>query len=82
MTVVRVTFIGLTCDGGCGKQFESTASSAVSARVIAGVAGWQYAEGRDPGRPNGPGVGKGQRQFDYCPDCWPTSYHARQRGLP
>jgi hypothetical protein len=78
MTIIRIAFIALDCDGGCGKRYDSTAQSAVSARILAAATGWQYAEGRDPGRPVPGGPGKGQRQFDYCPDCWPDSYHGKR----
>lgn len=79
MTVVRVAFIALDCDT-CGRRYESDAQSAVLARIAAATTGWQYAEGKDPTRPVLGHPGKGQRQFDYCADCWPASYHAKIRA--
>lgn len=70
MSVERVPRMLVICDT-CGDDLEVNTPGVMAARVAAGVSGWHFAEGRLPG------VGtKGQRQFDYCPKCWPESWHA------
>jgi len=68
--ILRMT---VACDT-CGDEFETEEPTAMAARIRSAVKGWTFAEGRLPG----PGK-DGQRQFDYCAKCWPTSPHAEMR---
>ena len=81
MTVRRTLTHTLVCDGDeCAALYSSTEPTVMAARIHAAVDGWHFAEGRLP-TPDAPmsRSHKGQRQFDYCPACWPTSYHATRR---
>ena len=73
MTAKQIVCVALICDV-CAKRHETPEPTVMAARVLAVATGWRFAEGRLPATGN-----SGQRQFDYCPDCWPTSYHARER---
>lgn len=77
MGTERITTITLVCDA-CGKRNATDQPTALMARVATLATGWHFAEGRVPGAdpPTSRRGHSGRRQFDYCPDCWPTSYHA------
>lgn len=78
MTARQISHVVLVCDGTtCDKRQETSEPTVMAARVLAVAQGWRFVEGRLPGSGT-----SGQRQFDYCPDCWPTSWHARDRGYP
>ena len=70
MSISKVLRQSVHCDA-CGAQIETEEPTAYAARIHAGIKGWRFAVGRR--RENGQ---KGRREFDYCPDCWPTSPHA------
>jgi hypothetical protein len=70
VSATRVTTVTITCDT-CGKSNATEGANSYAARFAVTAEGWHYAQGRLPG----PGT-KGQREFDYCPGCWPTSPHA------
>lgn len=67
MSISKVLRQSVRCDT-CTAIFETAETTAYAARILAGVQGWRYAHGRLPA----PGA-HGQRDWDYCPDCWPTS---------
>ena len=71
MSTSKATRHTVHCDT-CGAKHETEEPTAYGARIAAGITGWKYAVGRLPG----PGT-KGQREWDYCPTCWPNSPHAK-----
>jgi hypothetical protein len=77
VSVRHVTQAIITCDT-CGDEAPVDEPTAMGARIAAYPLGWRYAEGRLPGTSGQ----KGQRQFDYCPTCWPGSYHAKRDARP